>query len=285
MVHLSTRKAIRMAALAAALSGGLAPGASCGEDSQPTVEELGRIEAEGRRIARYFGALAAAQDEFDRKAPAGASFDSRVIVARRDGWHALFVTDADPSRLNDEPDLVAEAVFNPNTLDVRTFRYVENPRDVPKIAGDHLLAVKSALLAAAAADGTSPPFDAAIFFEAGRSFRVYVTGKSADGIVRFGGDFMMMVERNPISVSSIEPLHAAAWPVVLPADASGEPTAHSHLESDLPTATDVALVMNYPVLAPHLVLTPRHIYRIDADGTISYLGRNEPTDASGGGGW
>lgn len=283
MIHLSGKIAIHLAVLAAALSGGLGSGASSGAELQPTAEQLGRIEADGRRIARYFGALARAQDEFETQAPAGASFDRQVIVERRDGWHALFVTDADPRLLNDQPDLVAEAVFNPNTMEIRTFRHVENPRSVPKIAADHLLAVESALIAGGAADGANPPFDAAIFFEAGQSFRVYLTARPADGIIRFGGDFLIEVERNPVSVSSIEPLHTALWPVVLPAGAAGEPTAHSHLEHDLPTATDVALVMIWPTLTPHLVLTPHHIYRIEADGTIAYLGRNEPPDAGAGG--
>ncbi|HET6278486.1 MAG TPA: hypothetical protein VFG08_06865 [Candidatus Polarisedimenticolia bacterium] len=283
MVHLSGKIAIRLALLAAALSGCFGAGASSGADPQPTVDQLGEIEAEGRRIARYLGALARAQDEFETQAPAGASFDRQVIVESRDGWHAIFVTAADPGLLNDQPDLVAEAVVNPDTMDIRTFRYVENPRGVQKIAGDHLLAVESALIAGAAADGASPPFDASIFFESGQLFRVYLTGKPADGMIRFGGDFRLEIERNPIRVSSIEPLHAETWPVALPAGAAGEPTAHSHLEHDLPTATDVALVMIWPTLAPHLVLTPRHIYRIEADGSIAYLGRNEPLDGGAGG--
>ena len=85
---------------------------------------------------------------------------------------------------------------------------------------EHLLAVQSAEIAAAAADGASPPFDATIFFEAGRSFRVFVTAAPADGMIRFGGDFLVTVGRNPVSVSSIEPLHAATWPVALPAGAT-----------------------------------------------------------------
>jgi len=277
----------RLAVIAAALFGGLEPGASLCADLPPAVqqaEQLGAIEAEGRLIARYFEALATAQQELDRQAGAGLAIDRQVIVARRDGWHVLFVTDADPSRLNDKPDLVAEVVFNPNTSVIRNVRYVEDPREVPPLAGEHLLAAESARIAGTAFQGASPPFDEAIFFENGQSFRVYLLGRPVDGMIRFGGDFMLTVKRNPISVSSIQPLHAAIWPVALPADATELPTAHSHLDNDLPTATDVALVIMWPTLAPHLVLTPRHIYRIDADGTIGYLGPNEPLDGPTGGG-
>jgi hypothetical protein len=286
MVHLSGKVVIRLAVLAAALFGGFGPGTSLCAELPPTVEQLAQIEAEGRNIALYFEALAIARAEFDRQAPAGAITDRQVIVVRRDGWHVLFATDADPSVVNDKPDLVAEVVFNPNTTVVRTFRYVEDPRDVPRIAGEHLLAVESARIAGAAAAGAAPPFDAALFFEAGQSFRVYLLGSPQDGMIRFGGDFLLTVERNPISVSSNEPLHSATWPVALPPDATDAtdgPTAHSHLDNDLPTATDVAMVMIWPTLAPHLVLTPHHIFRIDADGTIGYLGPNEPLDAEAGG--
>jgi hypothetical protein len=274
---------IRLTVFVAAVSGGIGPGAPLCDEPSPLVDQLREIEAEGRRIALYFVALAAAQDEFDRKAPAGAVSDRQVIVARRDGWHVLFVTDPDPRKIKEKPKLVAEVVFNPKTSHIRTFRYVEDPRSVPGIAWDHLLAVESARLAGAAAEDANPPFDAAIFFEQGLTFRLYLTPTPADGMIRFGGDFLMTVERNPVSVTSIESLHAATWPVALPAVATDEPTAHSHLENDLPTATDVALVMAWPTLAPHLVLTPRYLFRIDADGTIGYLGPSEPLDAASGG--
>ena len=139
-------------------------------------------------------------------------------------------------------------------------------------------------IAAAAVDGARPPFDTSIFFEAGQSFRVYLMERPADGMIRFGGDFLLTVERK--SDQRVLDRAAARCDVAgrsARCGTSNVPTAHSHLDSDLPTATDVALVMIWPTLAPHLVLTPRHIFRIDADGTIGYLGPNEPLDAGAGG--
>ena len=86
----------------------------------------------------------------------------------------------------------------------------------------------------------------------------------------------MKVRRSPRRVAGLEPLHAEATSVALPGGASSGPTVHTHLEEDLPTVTDVALVLRNPNLAPHLILTPRHIFRIDAEGVISYLGSNQP---------
>jgi hypothetical protein len=283
MVHFSGKIVIRLVVLVAALSGGLEPGALLCDEPYLSVDRLREIEAEGRQIALYFAALAAAQDEFARKAPTGAVSDRQVIVARRNGWHVLFVTDPDPRKIREKPKLIAEVVIDPKTAHIRKFRYVEDPRSVPGIAWEHLLAVESAQLAGAAAEEATSPCDAAIFFEQGVTFRIYLTPTPADGMIRFGGDLLVTVERNPVSVSSIESLHAATWPVALPAVATNEPTAHSHLENDLPTATDVALVMAWPTLAPHLVLTPRFLFRIDADGTIGYLGPSKPLDAASGG--
>ena len=41
-----------------------------------------------------------------------------------------------------------------------------------------------------------------------------------------------------------------------------EPTVHTHRDHDLPTATDVALVIKNPNLAPHLVLIERWVAQL-----------------------
>jgi hypothetical protein len=282
MIRPSASLTVRLAVLAATLPGGLGPGSPRCDEPMPSVDQIAGIEAEGRRIAQYFQALAAAQQAFEAEASPGATSDTRVIVTRRDGLHVLFALDPDRTMLNDKPKLVAEAVYEPRESRLKIFKHLPTPRAVPGVVGDHLLALKSSQVAASATEGASPPFDAALFFDKGQSFRVYLLAAPADGTVRFGGDFLVTVARNPIRVDSIEPLHDAIWPVPLPSGAAGDPTAHSHPHDDLPTATDVALVMLHPALAPHLVLTRRHLFRIEADGTIGYLGANEAAGPAAG---
>ena len=75
-------------------------------------------------------------------------------------------------------------------------------------------------------------------------------------------------------VLSVEPLHSNATSVALAPRAAGQPTLHTHDQGDLPFPTDVALVLRHRALAPHLVLTPRFMFRIDSEGVVTWLGPN-----------
>jgi hypothetical protein len=86
---------------------------------------------------------------------------------------------------------------------------------------------------------------------------------------------MARVAASGRQLRSIEGLHAGdPIAVPIPARATGQATLHTHTTGDLPTPTDVALVRIHPALAPHLVMTPRHIFRIDRDGKVTWLGPN-----------
>ena len=95
---------------------------------------------------------------------------------------------------------------------------------------------------------------------------------------RVGGDLVMTISSAPYQVRAIESLHDMSTIIEIPERPSEELTVHAHLSADLPTATDVALVLRHPDLAPHLVLTPRYMFRIDSEGKIDYLGPNEPLE-------
>jgi hypothetical protein len=87
-----------------------------------------------------------------------------------------------------------------------------------------------------------------------------------------------------MQVGEMTPLHGETSTVPVPARPGASPTLHSHAQGDLPTETDVAVVLEHPTIAPHLLLTPHHMFRIEADGRLSYLGPNAvPPVAPGGG--
>jgi len=73
---------------------------------------------------------------------------------------------------------------------------------------------------------------------------------------------------------TVDAAHSTTTDVPLAGRAAGQPSLHSHASGDLPTVGDVALVRMHPSLAPHLVLTPHSIFRIDAEGSITWLGPN-----------
>jgi hypothetical protein len=86
-------------------------------------------------------------------------------------------------------------------------------------------------------------------------------------------------------VTGVEPLHAGD-PVDIPAAGRGpgRPTLHEHATGDLPAPTDVARVVLRPDIAPHLVLTPLFMFRLDARGGVTYLGPNRTASPHPGGG-
>ena len=63
--------------------------------------------------------------------------------------------------------------------------------------------------------------------------------------VRVSGDGMQAGE--------VRPLHDATVTVAVSSRPGGSPTLHTHAQSDLPTETDVAVVLEHPGLAPLLV--------------------------------
>jgi hypothetical protein len=106
---------------------------------------------------------------------------------------------------------------------------------------------------------------------------------SVAGTALIGGDFIATVSPDGTQVTDIKSIHDKSVGDSVPLAKSGSPTLHAHPAGDLPTATDVAMVVEHPTLAPHLVLTPRWMFRIEEGGAITYLGPNSvPPVASGG---
>jgi hypothetical protein len=253
------------------------------DEGRPPEQTLREIEDEARRIVQYREALHATRDRFADRAPEGATSDRQIIVARRDGWHVLFVRNPEEAAGRKvRSSMVAEVVYDPRHRAVSTFRYLETPRTLPQIPHLYLRALEVAVSASMASEEATPPFDEALFLDDEESFTIYLMSRSEEaGMVNFGGDLLVHVRRSAHQVTRIDALHQQTIPVVIPSSPDGEPTAHTHLHGDLPTVTDVALVMMNPRIAPHLVITPRHMFRIQADGHIDYLGSTGPPAGGG----
>jgi hypothetical protein len=170
---------------------------------------------------------------------------------------------------------VGEADFNDGSGVVDHERVPVDPVALPPNLLPYLKALQIAAGVAANRPDAKPPFVTSIFQEKDRSFTVYLQSQAGPGIVRFGGDYRMKVSPDGQMVVGIEVLHATITGVPARAAASSQPTLHMHESGDLPTDTDVALILGHPTLAPHLVLTPSSMYRIDSSGRITWLGPNQ----------
>lgn len=276
------RRKMAIGLACALLSGGLGWGA----EAPPDEEELRSIEERGRRIHLHERAIAEARERLAGRLPPPTRGDREVVVERERNWHVYFLKGlrGGIGSGSEKRKAVARATFKPGTGKVTKANTVRTPRVAPDDVRAMAKAIELAVGASAARPEVVPPFDEACFVEEDGMFSVYLKSRDQEpGLVTFGSDLMVTVSADGRQVKGLEVLHAAPTRLPLPEESSGQLTVHTHTTGNLPTATDVAMILKYPTLAPHLVLTPDHVFRIDADGVITYRGPSG-ADPSGSGG-
>lgn len=259
------------------------------QDDHPSDETLRLLQERGRTVALYFDAVERGAERFRVQSEQSKQPDRIVAIVDRNGWRVLFLRDlaADPAPSGPKKGmlLMAETSFSPDARDVGDLRVMLPPHAAPASAQSYARALEAAEAAAAARPEAGRPFEDAVVREKDGTFSVYLfshkpdkgepgPGEAAAKSVRFGGDFLVRIAASGRQVVSIEPLHAGDSAVTLAPRPAGQPTLHTHEQGDLPTPTDVAQVLRNPALAPHLVLTPRSMFRIDAEGAVTWLGAN-----------
>ena len=224
----------------------------------PAPEELRDLEDRGRRIALYFEAVREAE-ELARSAGHDLRPDRVLVVAERDAWRVVFLRDVVEQGRKQGLKVQAEVPFNPVVGELGAIRIAIPPRSATAAVASHARALDVA--------------EASVFREADGSFNVYLKSKSDDpGLVRFGGDLRVRVASTGRQKMELEALHGEPVLVSRAPRAAGSPTIHEHAPGDLPSPTDVAEILRDPSLAPHLVLTSRWMFRVDAQGNVTYLG-------------
>jgi len=254
--------------------------------SRPTEADLQAISDEGRRIAVYHEAVAKCRAAVARQRPDLA--EARAVVVDRNGVpHVFFFRREESGAVVRGWVLGADVAYQPRAGEVGTTVFPDPAKTPPADAVNHLRAVEAARGAVSTRPGGPPaPWDEAVFKEkAGGAYVVYLqTRPERADAARFGSDARFRISGDGLQVGEMTPLHGDTTTVAVPARPGASPTLHSHATGDLPTETDVAVVLDHPALAPHLVLTPRHMFRIESDGHISYLGPNAVPPADSGGG-
>ncbi|MGH9749468.1 MAG: hypothetical protein ACRD6R_06060, partial [Candidatus Polarisedimenticolia bacterium] len=242
----------------------------------PSGEVLREIETRGRFIATCWEAVAEARDQVRTVPLELPEPDGSVALQERDGgWRVVLLLEGTGVDARKGPRILAEVAFDPTAGAAGPVRSMNPPRPAPASITAHLRAQQQAATAVAGLPGGRGPFDAAVTREKDGRFGVYLKGRAPEaGMVPFGGDFLVRVAASGRRTESIEALHAEAAVVARGARAPGEPTLHVHAGADLPPPTDVAEVLRSPDLAPHLILTPRWMFRVDDRGGLTWLGPN-----------
>lgn len=257
---------------------GAAPGAP------PAAEALRQIEDRGRQIATYLSAAEAGAARLGEAGQALLPPDRTVVLQRRDGWEVIFLKEAEAGAGVKGPVVVASVAFDPTSGQAGDLRAMAPPRPAPGSTVAHARARDTAEAAAAQRKEAPAPREAAVLRERDGTFSVYLKSIAGDpDTPRFGADLLARVAASGRALLSIEPLHAEETLLPPATRAPGQATLHTHTRGDLPTPTDVAAVLRDGTLAPHLVLAPGAMFRIDARGGITYLGPNPAAGAPSGG--
>jgi hypothetical protein len=251
---------------------------------RPADEMLRAVETEGHRIASYREAIDKARERAREKNP-DLLEDTRTVVVNRGGaWHVVFLRQSITAGVTKGLTAVADAVFNPRGGDLSAFQAFDPPRVSPGDAQAALRAGDNSISRAQQGLPGGTTFDTMTLRDGQGPWTVYLQRRpNVPGTMPIGGDFIATVSPDGTQVTDVKPIHDKSVDDSVSLAKSGRPTLHMHPSGDLPTATDVAMVLEHPTLAPHLVLTPRWMFRIEEDGAITYLGPNSvPPVASGG---
>jgi hypothetical protein len=274
-----------------------APGSAAGMPAQgaaaapapfarPTEAELQEITDSGRRIAVYHEAVTKTRAALSRQRPEIAEARG-VVVDFKGATHVYFFRKDEAGGSMRGWILIADAVYQPRAGEVGATVFPDPAKAPPVDAIQALRAIEAARGSVSARPGGPPaPWDEAAFKEkTGGAWMVTLqTRPERADSARFGADARFRISGDGMQVGDMTALHTDTTTVAVPARPGASPTLHSHSQGDLPTDTDVAVVLDHPSLAPHLILTPRHMFRIEADGRINYLGPNSVPPAAPGGG-
>jgi hypothetical protein len=266
-----------------------AAGPARAQDDRPSDETLRALQERGRMIALYLDAVDRGAERWKKQGNEAMMPDRTVVIPDREGWRVLFLKDLtkDPAPAGPKKGMIllAETSFSPDAREVGDLRVMVPPHAAPAIAQSYARSLGEAETATVSRPDAGRPFEDAVVREKDATFTVYLISHHEEegaeppkggqpGSLRFGRDFIIRVAASGRQVLSVEPLHAGASAVPLAPRPAGQPTLHTHEKGDLPTPTDVALVLRHRSLAPHLVLTPRSMFRIDAEGAVTWLGPN-----------
>lgn len=271
-------------ALAAALgiAFAIAPPARA-QPQRPSDDTLLALQERGRIIALSIQAAARGAELL--KAQDGAPPSNRMVVVPGTGdtgWKILFLQDLEPAGAArpKAPALVAETTFSPDAGQTGTLGLIVPAKIAPAAIQSWARAQEQAETVVSANPEAGAPMVEAAVREKDSTFSVYVVSrrppdKPADpSAVVVGRDFMVRIAATGRQMISSERLHDSVSTLSLQPRPPGTPLLHEHDKGDLPSPTDVALVLEKPVLAPLLVLTPRWMFRIDDRGTVTWLGPN-----------
>ncbi|QEH34523.1 hypothetical protein OJF2_30630 [Aquisphaera giovannonii] len=121
-------------------------------------------------------------------------------------------------------------------------------------------------------------YNVAVLPADGGKWWVYVVpAPTRAGAWPLGGDFRFRVSADGTKIEATRQLHKSIIEVEPPKDGGNERVGgiHTHVLDSIPEDTDVFHVLTRKPNVPELVVTPKFVYSVERDGSITFAGRAE----------
>jgi hypothetical protein len=242
------------------------------EEVGPVYDEARVIEARGRLISEYELVLRKASELLLTGKAEHMQSGHYMALKKENNWTFFYGTLSEGDHA-----FVIKYSFSCKDDAIDKMKEVK----IDKTPDEVLQLARAIKLSLATVEAAWPERRIMAFIEQDTSVTVYIVPENEkEDSVLLGGDTKLTISLTPdgLKIAKNETLHAGTLLVPLAAVEEGKERAaghHLHLTSNLPTETDVALVILHPQLAPHFVVGMKWISRLNPDGTISVLGGAE----------
>jgi hypothetical protein len=236
------------------------------QEQPPSLEELGMIELRGSQIAEYQRLTIKAAELLPPGRPDLEKLENYVAVKEPGLWSVYFGRVSDYGSKFHAAYIYSCPAGAPDQMKLQ-----DSGRN---IYGEVLELAKAVKLAVHSIAGPMqfPRYNTYVFREQDGTITAYlIPGNDLPGTAILGGDFKFSISKNGSKIINKTKLHKEALEIPLTGNSAA---FNKHLADGLPAETDVSFVLLYPMVAPHYVIGPKWMSRIDADGKIYILGES-----------
>lgn len=237
----------------------------CSAQTAPTPAQLAQITERGRALAAYDQAAWHATDAVRALNPPDGVV-RRYIAQRTDtGWKVGF------GRINDAGDafLLAYEATQGAKPDQFTVQRFESPRDE---RGFYLTAARAIDLALRSFRGERRPYNAAVLPDSGHLLVYIYPAQTENDVYPLGGDERYTFDAEGKTILEDRRLHKTVLESKFPPGVTPEMGYHIAVLDERPEDTDVFCVLSRKPTMPELIVTHSFAYRVNIDGTITFLG-------------
>jgi hypothetical protein len=231
----------------------------------PSKAELAEITEKGRMLAEYDVAAWYSTDAVAALNPPEGSVARYIARKTEAGWAVAY------GRLNEAGDkfLIAyEAVQGTSPQDFKVKKY-----DLPQEdSGFYLFAARAIETTLADFKGQNRPYNVAVLPAKSKQLYVYVIpAQTKAGVYPLGADARYLISQDGSKIVEKRQLHISIIEYEFPEGQKPEAGYHTAVLDDIPEDTDVFLVLSRKPAVPEWIATNKFVYRIEVDGTVTYL--------------